>query len=37
MMRFQPQGLLGENSFLMNKFNQYINPLLKRKGGEFNA
>lgn len=37
MMRFQPQGLLGENSFLLNKFNKYINPLLKRKGGVSNA
>jgi len=37
MMRFQPQGLLGENSFIMNKIEQYINPLLRRKGGESNA
>lgn len=37
MMRFQPQGLLGENSFLLNKFNKYISPLLKGKGGVSNA
>ncbi len=37
MMRFQPQGLLGENSFVMNKIEKYIIPLLKRKGGESNA
>jgi len=36
-MRFQPQGLLGENSFVMNKIEKYIIPLLKRKGGESNA
>lgn len=37
MMRFQPQGLLGEESFLLRKFNQYIIPILKRKGGESHA
>jgi branched-chain amino acid transport system permease protein len=37
MMRFQPQGLLGEDSFLLNKLNQYIIPILKRKGGESRA
>lgn len=37
MMRFQPQGLLGEDSFLLRKYNQFINPMLKRKGGESHA
>lgn len=37
MMRFQPQGLLGEDSFLMNAFNKYIVPVFKRKGGESRA
>lgn len=37
MMRFQPQGLLGEDSFLLRKYNQLITPILRRKGGEFNA
>ena len=37
MMRFQPQGLLGEDSFLQRKFNQYISPMLNKKGGESHA
>jgi branched-chain amino acid transport system permease protein len=37
MMRFQPQGLLGEDSFLLRKFDKYITPILKRKGGESHA
>jgi branched-chain amino acid transport system permease protein len=37
MMRFQPQGLLGEDSFLQRKFNKYITPILKGKGGESHA
>jgi branched-chain amino acid transport system permease protein len=37
MMRFQPQGLLGEDSFLVRKYNQLISPMLKRKGGESHA
>lgn len=37
MMRFQPQGLLGEDSFILRKFNKHITPILKRKGGESHA
>lgn len=37
MMRFQPQGLLGEDSFLLRKYDRLISPILKKKGGESHA
>ncbi|HKM28954.1 MAG TPA: branched-chain amino acid ABC transporter permease [Anaerovoracaceae bacterium] len=30
MMRFQPQGLIGEDSFLVNSFQKYIAPKFKK-------
>ena len=37
MMRFQPQGLLGENSFVMNNLNKLYLTIRKPKGGKANA
>ncbi len=37
MMRFQPQGLLGEDSFLMRGYNRLVALVLKRKEGESHA
>lgn len=37
MMRFQPQGLLGENSFVMNGLNKLYLTIRKPKGGKANA
>jgi branched-chain amino acid transport system permease protein len=37
MMRFQPQGLLGEDSFLLQIYNRFVTPILKRKDGESHA
>lgn len=37
MMRFQPQGLLGENSLVMNGLNKLYSTIRKTKGGKANA
>lgn len=37
MMRFQPQGLLGEDSFLMKGFKSIFSLIAVKKGGEKNA
>lgn len=37
MMRFQPQGLLGDNSFIMRNINKINFNRLNKKGGESDA
>lgn len=37
MMRFQPQGLLGDNSFIMRNINKINFNRLSKKGGESDA
>lgn len=37
MMRFQPQGLLGENSIITNKFTKYYNNKSAKKDGDTHA
>lgn len=37
MMRFQPQGLLGENSFIIRNISKAYTALFGKKGGEANA
>lgn len=37
MMRFQPQGLLGDNSFLMRNLNKIFSKIRTKKGGGQNA
>ncbi|MGD9567577.1 MAG: branched-chain amino acid ABC transporter permease [Sedimentibacter sp.] len=37
MMRFQPQGLLGENSFITKNINKIYINIFGKKGGEANA
>jgi len=37
MMRFQPQGLLGEGSFIINNINNVISKITSKKGGGIDA
>ena len=37
MMRFQPQGLLGDNSIIMRNINKIFLNIIRKKGGEANA